>query len=91
MDRTILQSNSYREIITDDGTDAGKNIGSLSATVDAGSKSINISAVLSQNTVLPANNIIQKQLDDFISEVRSQSESIGLPQFSEQASGTTTS
>jgi hypothetical protein len=81
MNRIITGSNSYRMTITNDGTDTGSVVGSMSATVDTGNNSVNINAVLSQNTALPADSVIQQQFTDFIAEVRAQSNSIGLTQF----------
>lgn len=81
MNRIITESNSYRMTITNDGTDTGSVVGSMSATVDTENNSVNINAVLSQNTALPADSVIQQQFTDFIAEVRAQSNSIGLTQF----------
>jgi hypothetical protein len=85
MARTLTESNTYRETITSDGTDTGAVVGSMSATVDSGNRSININAVLAQGATLPADSVIQAQLTDFIVQVRAQANSIGLTQFGQAA------
>lgn len=85
MERTLIESNNYRETITDDGTDKGTAVGTMSATVDTGNKSVNINAMVSSNAALPADSVIQQQLTDFIAQVRTQANSIGLTQFGQAA------
>lgn len=83
MSRALIESSNYRQTITSDATDMGTVIGSMSATVDTGNQSINLSAVLSSSATLPADSVIQGQLTDFIAAVRAQANTAGLTQFAE--------
>ncbi len=84
--RTIVESNNYRMAVTDDGTDTGKIIGNMSATLNTDNPSINISASLVHGATLPADSVIQGQLTEFISEIRVQAGNIGLTQFGTETS-----
>jgi hypothetical protein len=86
MSRTLIESNNYRETITEDGIDTGIVIGNMSATTDSTNKSISISASLNCNATLPADSVIQQQLTDFIANIRTQASNAGLSQFGEAAS-----
>lgn len=79
--RKINESSNYGMTITDDGTDTGKVIGNMSATLNTGNPAISINASLVQGATLPANSVIQQQLTDFIAQVRNQAADIGLTQF----------
>ena len=79
--RKINESNNYYMPVTDDGTDAGKVIGNMSATLNTGNPSISFTASLVQGATLPADSVIQQQLTGFIAQVRTQAASIGLTQF----------
>lgn len=80
MARELTQSNNYRLTITSDGTDSGTLVGSMSATVDSGNRSISITSVLTGST-LPADSVIQAQFTDFITQVRAQASAAGLTPF----------
>ena len=79
--RKINESNSYYMSITDDGTDVGKVIGNMSATLNTGNPAISINASLAQGATLPADSVIQQQLTDFTTQVRKLAAGIGLTQF----------
>lgn len=81
MARAIIESSNYRQTITSDGTDGGTVIGTMSATVDSGNRSVNITAVLSSGAALPADSVIQTQVTDFIAAIRAQASAAGLTQF----------
>ena len=81
MSRSLIESSNYRQTITSDSTDTGTVIGSMSATVDSGNRSVSITAVLSQGATLPADSVIQQQLTDFIGQVRTQAAGAGITQF----------
>lgn len=83
MTRTIQESNNYRQTITSDGTDTGTVIGSMSATVDTANLSVAISAVLTKGATMPADSVIQTQLADFITSVRTAAGTAGITGFGE--------
>ena len=86
--RKINESSNYGMTITDDGTDTGKVIGNMSATLNTGNQTIGINvslmpaaALLAQKVEIPADSVIQQQVTDFIAQVRAQAASVGLTQF----------
>lgn len=84
--RKINESSSYGMTITDDGTDAGKVIGNMSAAFSTCIPSISISASLAQDAVMPSDlSIVQKQITDFIVQVRTQAANQGMMQFGNAA------
>lgn len=80
---TLIESNNYRHPITADGTDTGTTVGSMNATVDNGNRSVNISFVLTNGATLPADNVIQQQITDFISAIRNNASASGLTMFAD--------
>lgn len=80
--RKINESSSYYMSITDDGTDTGKVVGNMSGTINTGNASFSINASLAEGATMPSDaGIIQKQVSDFIAQVRAQAASQGLTQF----------
>lgn len=87
--RKINESSNYFMSITDDGTDTGKTVGSMNATLNTGSPTINITASLTQVATLPADSVIQGQFTDFVAQVRKQAANIGLTQFGVESAAAT--
>ena len=79
--RKINESNNYYMSITDDGTDAGKVVGNMSATLNTANPGVSINASLVPGETLPEAGVIQTQVTDFIAQVRAQAAALGLAQF----------
>ena len=79
--RKINESNNYYMSITDDGTDAGKVVGNMSATLNTANPALSINASLAQGVTLPDDGVIQSQITDFIAQIRAQAAALGLAQF----------
>ena len=88
MARKINESNNYGMTITDDGTDTGKVIGNMSASLNTGNQAIGINVslvpaatLLTQKVEIPADSVIQQQVTDFITQVRRLAATSGLTAF----------
>ena len=81
IDTTTYTNSQLTAKITADATDAGTQIGIMSANVDTRSRSLSVSVTLSASATLPADSVIQGQLTDFIAAARNQASGAGLTQF----------
>ena len=82
MAREISESSNYGMTITDDGTDAGKVIGNMSGSFSTNTPSIGINASLVPGAAMPSDiSIVQKQITDFITQVRTQAAGQGMTAF----------
>lgn len=83
--RKMNESSTFGMTITDDGTDAGKVIGNMSATVNNGNPQQNdmfcFTASLISGATRPADSVIQQQMTDFIEQARKQAAAFGLTAF----------
>lgn len=81
IDTTTYTNSQLTAKITADATDAGTQIGIMSATVDTRSRSLSVSVTLTGGATLPADSVIQSQLTDFIASARNAANTAGLTQF----------
>lgn len=88
--RKINESNNYYMSITDDGTDDGKVVGNMSATLNTANPALSINASLAQGVTLPDAGVIQPQITDFIAQIRAQAVTLGLTSFGASAAAVTT-